>query len=163
MGCEHGTQVCSDGLHGFRYVKLELDALESDSPYTAPAGYISISSVRLRWSGYLGTPETFTGYFECSDTDITQWWYDAAYTNEMNIDVFRANDTEPRDAASPSLLDKLVIHDGPKRDRDPYIGDLAVSALTAYLTHDVQAAARNVMEDVVQYQRSDGWIPPASM
>lgn len=108
-------------------------------------------------------PDTYTGWFECSDTTITQWWYDAAYTIEMSTDVFRANDTEPRDATSPSLIDKLVIHDGPKRDRDPYMGDLAVSALTTYLTHDVQAAARNVMEDLVRHQRADGWIPPASM
>ncbi|KAH8202246.1 hypothetical protein TruAng_003623 [Truncatella angustata] len=162
-GCEHGSQVCSDGLHGFRYMKIELDALQSDSPYTTPTGHVAISSISLHWSGYLGTPETFSGWFECSDRDMTQWWYDGAYTNEMNTDIFRSNDTEPRDATSPSLLGKVVIHDGPKRDRDPYLGDLAVSALTNYLTHDIADAARNVLEDLVQYQRSDGWIPPASI
>jgi hypothetical protein len=162
-GCEYDNQVCSDGLHGFRYVKIELEALPSDSPHTTSEGVVAITSVKLQWSGYLGTPDTFTGWFECSDEQLTQWWFDGAYTTEMNIDVFRANDTEPRDATSPSLLDKLVIHDGPKRDRDPYMGDLAISALTSYLTHDTQEAARNVMEDLVQHQRSDGWIPPASM
>ncbi|KAF7518059.1 hypothetical protein G7054_g13591 [Neopestalotiopsis clavispora] len=162
-GCEYDNQVCSDGLHGFRYVKIELDALPSDSPYTTSGGVVAITSIKLQWSGYLGTPDTFTGWFECSDEQLTQWWFDGAYTTEMNIDVFRANDTEPRDATSPSLLDKLVIHDGPKRDRDPYMGDLAVSALTSYLTHDIHEAARNVMEDLIQHQRSDGWIPPASI
>lgn len=62
----------------------------------------------------------------------------------MCTDVFRANDTEPRQGFSESLVGKLVIHDGPKRDRDPYMGDLAVAALTSYLTHDVHEAARNV-------------------
>ncbi|ETS83722.1 hypothetical protein PFICI_05598 [Pestalotiopsis fici W106-1] len=162
-GCQHDNQVCSDGLHGFRYLKIELDALASDSPYTTSEGVVAITSIQLQWSGYLGTPDTFTGWFECSDEQLTQWWFDGAYTTEMNTDVFRANDTEPRDATSPSLLDKLVIHDGPKRDRDPYMGDLAVSALTSYLTHDIFEAARNVMEDLVQHQRSDGWIPPASI
>ncbi|KAI0177223.1 alpha-L-rhamnosidase A [Pestalotiopsis sp. NC0098] len=161
--CEFGNQVCSDGLHGFRYVKIELNALDSDSPYTASEGKVGISSVRLQWSGYLGTPDTFSGWFECSDEQVTQWWFDAAYTTEMNTDVFRANDTEPRDATSPTLLEKMVIHDGPKRDRDPYMGDLAVSALTSYLTHDIDEAARNVMDDLIQHQRNDGWIPPASI
>ncbi|KAI0841451.1 glycoside hydrolase family 78 protein [Hypoxylon sp. FL0890] len=143
-GCEFGSQVCSDGLHGFRYLKIELDALAADS-------------------GYLGTPDSYTGWFECSDDDLTQWWYDGAYTTEMCTDIFQDNDTEPRGASSPSLLGKWVILDGAKRDRDPYMGDLAVAALTSYLSHDIHEAARNVMEDLAQHQRDDGWIPPASI
>ncbi|KAI1862705.1 uncharacterized protein JN550_010042 [Neoarthrinium moseri] len=162
-GCEYDNQVCSDGLHGFRYVKIQLDALPSDAPYTSSVGSVAIASVGLQWSGYLGTPDTFTGWFECSDPNITQWWYDGAYTTETNIDIFRANDTEPRYATSPSLLDKVVLHDGAKRDRDPYMGDLAVAGLTSYLTHDIFEATRNVMEDLAQHQRSDGWLPPASI
>ncbi|KAI1144399.1 glycoside hydrolase family 78 protein [Hypoxylon sp. FL0543] len=162
-GCEFGTQVCSDGLHGFRYLKIELDALAEDAPYTSPYGEVAINAVGLQWSGYLGTPDTYTGWFECSDADLTQWWYDGAYTTEMCTDVFRDNDTEPRGASSPSLLGKWVILDGAKRDRDPYMGDLAVAALTSYLSHDFHEAARNVMEDLAQHQRDDGWIPPASI
>jgi hypothetical protein len=94
---------------------------------------------------------------------LNQYWYDAAYTNDLCIDTFRADDTEPRNAASPSLIGKLVIHDGPKRDRDPYIGDLAVSARTLYYTHDVSIAAENVLADLADHQRGDGWIPPASI
>ncbi|KAI1761031.1 glycoside hydrolase family 78 protein [Hypoxylon sp. FL1150] len=162
-GCEFGSQVCSDGLHGFRYVKIELDALSEDAPYTSPSGEVAISSVSLQWQGYLGTPDTYAGWFECSDENLTQWWFDGAYTTEMCTDVFHDNDTEPRGAASESLLGKWVLLDGAKRDRDPYMGDLAVAALTSYLTHDIPEAARNVMEDLAQHQRSDGWIPPASI
>ncbi|KAI1378370.1 glycoside hydrolase family 78 protein [Hypoxylon crocopeplum] len=162
-GCEFGSQVCSDGLHGFRYLKVELDAIAEDAPYTSPYGEIVINSVSLQWSGYLGTPDTYTGWFECSDADLTQWWYDGAYTTEMCTDIFRDNDTEPRGASSPSLLGKWVLLDGAKRDRDPYMGDLAVAALTSYLSHDIPEAARNVMEDLAQHQRDDGWIPPASI
>ncbi|KAH8848182.1 hypothetical protein MCOR27_006593 [Pyricularia oryzae] len=162
-GCEHGRQVCGDGLHGFRYVKITLEALDSDSPYTTSYGTVSISSIELHLSAFHGTPDTFTGNFECSDKSITQWWYDAVYTNDLCIDTFRLNDTEPRDAGSPTLVGKLVLHDGAKRDRDPYVGDLAVAALTAYISHDVASSAKNVLADLAAHQRNDGWIPPASI
>ncbi|KAK7735958.1 hypothetical protein SLS53_007337 [Cytospora paraplurivora] len=165
LGCQFPDKrkVCSDGFHGFRYLKIALQALPEDAPYTTGFGSVSISSVSLAYSGYLGTPDTFTGWFECSDENITQWWYDAVYTNDLATDIFRANDTEPRNALSPSLLGKEVLHDGAKRDRDPYVGDLAVSALTTYLSHDNSVAARNVLADLADHQREDGWIPPASI
>lgn len=163
LGCEHERKVCSDGLHGFRYLRISLDALETDAPYTISLGSVSISSIELEWSAYLGTPDTFTGWFECSDEDINQWWYDGVYTVDTNTDYFFKNETEPRDAYSPTLDGKWVIHDGAKRDRDPYVGDLAVASLTSYLSHDFPEASRNVLEDLAIHQRADGWIPPASM
>lgn len=167
LGCAYNDsgvgKVCSDGFHGFRYLRITLQALDSDAPYTTGLGSVSIEAVSLAFSGFLGTPDTFTGWFECSDEDLTRWWYDAVYTNDMCTDTFRANDTEPRNAASPSLLGKEVLHDGAKRDRDPYVGDLAVSALTLFLSHDNPAAARNVLADLADHQRADGWIPPASI
>ncbi|KAJ5554257.1 hypothetical protein N7513_004216 [Penicillium frequentans] len=162
-GCQYNNQVCSDGVHGFRYMKIWLDALESDSPYTHPYGSVSISSIELEWSAYLGTPDTFTGWFECSDEDLTQWWYDGVYTADMGTDVFLANETDPRNSASPTLEGKEVLFDGAKRDRDPYVGDLAVAALTTYLSHDNPDATRNILADLANHQRSDGWIPPASI
>lgn len=166
-GCAHNdsgvVKVCSDGFHGFRYLRITLQALASDAPYTTGFGTVSIDSVSLAYSAYLGTPDTFTGWFLCSDTTLTQWWYDAVYTNDLTTDVFRANDTDPRGAYSPSLVGKEVLFDGAKRDRDPYVGDLAVSALTLFLSHDNAAAARNVLADLADHQRSDGWIPPASI
>lgn len=117
----------------------------------------------MNYTAFIGTPEGFTGWFECSDSELSQFWYDAAYTNDMVIDTFLVNTTDPRGAASPSLIGKLVIFDGAKRDRDPYVGDLAVSARTLYLTHDVTEAAVNVIADLADHQRSDGWIPPASI
>lgn len=81
----------------------------------------------------------------------------------MCIDTFRTNDTDPRNSSSPTLIGKTVIFDGAKRDRDPYVGDLAVSARTIYLTHDASEAVRNILADLADHQRADGWIPPASM
>lgn len=163
-GCQkNGTKVCADGLHGFRYMRIELDALDSDAPYTSKSGTVGVSSVSLNFTALLGTPDTFTGWFQCSDETLTQYWYDGAYTMEMCTDHFRKNDVDPRDAWSPTLEGKLVLHDGAKRDRDPYVGDIAVSGLTSYLTHDVPEAPRNVIADLADHQRADGWIPPASI
>ena len=55
-----------------------------------------------------------------------------------------------------------MLQDGAKRDRDPYVGDVAVSGRTAYLTHSqTSVAAKNVLADLANHQRRDGWIPPA--
>ncbi|KAI8163018.1 hypothetical protein K4K49_000283 [Colletotrichum sp. SAR 10_70] len=112
-------KVCVDGLHGFRYLRIYLDALPSDAPYTSPRGQVKIASVSLALSAFHGTPETFRGWFECSDRELTRWWFDGVYTNDLCIDTFRAEDIEPRDADSEFLEGRLVIHDAPKRDRDP--------------------------------------------
>lgn len=163
-GCAEGTKVCADGLHGFRYLKISLDALPADAPLTRPYGKVRIDGVALDFTPYLGTPDSYSGWFESSDRQLNRYWYDASYTNELNIDTFRSDDVDPRGADSPSLRGKLVLHDGPKRDRDPYVGDVAVSGRTAYLTHhEAAVAARNVLADLADHQRADGWIPPASI
>lgn len=165
LGCQfpEDRKVCSDGFHGFRYLRISLQALDEDAPYTTGFGSVSLSGVKLAYSGFIGTPDTFKGYFECSNETFNQWWYDGVYTNDLATDIFRANDTEPRDAFAPGLVDKIVLHDGAKRDRDPYVGDLAVSAMTLYVSHADPAPARNVLADLADHQREDGWIPPASI
>jgi hypothetical protein len=163
LGCQHGTQVCDDGLHGFRYLRITLAALSSDAPYTADYGTVRISGVSLDFTAYLGTPSSYKGWFLSSDPQLNRYWYGASYTNELITDTFTPLTTDPRDADSPGLDGKLVLFDGAKRDRDPYDGDIAVSGLTDYLTHDVGAAARDVLADLADHQRADGWIPPASI
>ena len=163
-GDESGQQVHAEGLHGFRYVKITLDALATDAPAALPYGTIAIDAVSLDWGAYFGTPRNYAGWFLCSDDDLNRYWYGAAYTNEMVTAPFLASDCDPRGAASSTLLGKLVLQDGAKRDRDPYVGDIGVSGRTLYLTHpDAAAAARNVLADLAQHQRADGWIPPASI
>jgi hypothetical protein len=163
-GYQSGGKVYADGLHGFRYLQISLDALPSDAPAAQPWGQVAVDSVWLDFTAYVGTPDTYRGWFLCSDDDLNTYWYGAAYTNELVTDTFRPGDIDPRGADTPGLDGKLVLHDGAKRDRDPYVGDLAVSARTLYLTHDdAAAAARNVLADLADHQRSDGWIPPASI
>lgn len=159
-----GDKVYADGLHGFRYLKITLDALPSDAPAAQPWGEVAIDAVSLDFTAYLGTPDSYRGWFLCSDEELNRYWYGASYTNELVVDTFRRDDVDPRNAYSASLDGKLVLHDGPKRDRDPYVGDVAVAGRTLYLTHDDAAeAARNVLADLADHQRDDGWIPPASI
>lgn len=159
-----GDKLYADGLHGFRYLRITLDALPADAPAAQPWGTVAVDAVSLDFTGYLGTPESYRGWFLCSDEELNRYWYGAAYTNELVTDTFRADDVDPRNAFSASLDGKLVLHDGAKRDRDPYVGDVAVSGRTLYLTHDDAAeAARNVLADLADHQRADGWIPPASI
>jgi hypothetical protein len=163
-GYASGSQVYAEGLHGFRYLKITLDALPSDAPAALPYGQVAIDEISLSFTGYLGTPSTYEGWFVCDDEELNRYWYAAAYTNELITDTFLASDCDPRDAASPSLQGKLVLQDGAKRDRDPYVGDISVSGRTLYLTHpDAAEAAKNVLVDLANHQRSDGWIPPASI
>ena len=48
-------------------------------------------------------------------------------------------------------------------DRDPYIGDIAVTSLVDLVSHADVEGARNVILDLALHQRADGWIPPASV
>ncbi|WP_344819473.1 alpha-L-rhamnosidase C-terminal domain-containing protein [Actinoplanes cyaneus] len=163
-GYQSGSQVHAEGLHGFRYLKITLDALPADAPAAQPYGQVAVDAVALEFTGYLGAPGSYAGWFLCSDDELNRYWYAASYANELTVDTFRATDCDPRDAASPTLEGKLVLHDGAKRDRDPYVGDLAVSGRTLYLTHpDAAAAARNVLADLADHQRADGFLPPASI
>ncbi|MFR0357224.1 alpha-L-rhamnosidase C-terminal domain-containing protein [Streptomyces sediminimaris] len=163
-GFQADGKVYADGLHGFRYLRVTLDALDSDAPAAQPWGTVEIDSVSLDFTAHLGAPGTYRGWFLCSDDALNRYWYGAAYTNELVTDTFRQDDVDPRNAWTASLEGRLVLHDGAKRDRDPYVGDLAVSARTLYLTHDdTAAAARNVLADLADHQRADGWIPPASI
>jgi hypothetical protein len=162
-GCQFNGHVCSDGLHGFRYMKISVDALPADAQYANPYGAVEVSGASLHFTGFLGTADTYKGWFESSDDALNRYWYEASYTNELTKDTFAPDNVDPRGADTPGLRGKLVLMDGAKRDRDPYDGDIAVSGPTEYLTHDSGEAVTNVLADLADHQRVDGYIPPASI
>ena len=59
-----------------------------------------INGVSLDFTPYLGTPDTYRGWFESSDDQLNQYWYDASYTNELITDTFRSDDIDPRGSDS---------------------------------------------------------------
>jgi hypothetical protein len=68
----NGTQVCPDGLHGFRYLKIYLDAVDSDGGITQAHGTVKITLLSLDYTTFLGTPETYKGCFESLDKQLKQ-------------------------------------------------------------------------------------------
>jgi hypothetical protein len=162
-GCQFGTHVCATGQRGFRYVRVYLAPAPGDETYAASTGSVRIDAARLRFGAYLGTPDTYKGTFLSSDDLLNGIWYASTYTVELNTDVFDRDDVEPRGAWNEGLQGKVVLHDGAKRDRDPYIGDVAVSGLVDLVSHADRAPIVNVLDDLAKHQRVDGWIPPASI
>ena len=81
----------------------------------------------------------------------------------MGTAEFSEKTVDPRNSYSDSLNGKQVLHDGAKRDRDPYVGDLAVAGKTSYVSHNFSQSSMNILADLADHQRDDGWIPPASM
>jgi Bacterial alpha-L-rhamnosidase 6 hairpin glycosidase domain/Bacterial alpha-L-rhamnosidase C-terminal domain len=147
-------ELWHDGdLRGFRYARI----------YLGSPGSVEVDSLALSFTPYLGTPDTYKGHFLSSDDLLNRIWYASTYTVELDTDTFTEDSVEPRNAWSPSLDGKRVIHDGAKRDRDPYVGDLAVSDLTNFVSHVDPEPITNVLGDLAEHQRADGWIPPTSI
>ena len=58
------TKVCADGLHGFRYLKISLDALAADAPPPSPTARSPSTRSRSTSRAYLGTPDSYRGWFQ---------------------------------------------------------------------------------------------------
>jgi hypothetical protein len=121
-----------------RYVMLVLDE----------DGSVTIDALGLRFTPFLGLADTYQGCFESSDAELNRIWYAGAYTLELNT-VRRPDGSD-------------VIVDGAKRDREVWIGDLAVQSRIEYLTHYRAEPIRTALADMADRQRHDGSIPPSS-
>jgi hypothetical protein len=132
-----GAEQVETGQITFRYAML---FLTTDST-------VNVESVRLHFTPYLGTPDTYAGCFESSDDLLNRIWYSGVYTLEMN---------------TVETPDGSRILDGAKRDRDVWIGDLALEARIEYLTHNEPDAIRDSLAEMADRQRPDGTIPPSS-
>ncbi|KZV82598.1 Six-hairpin glycosidase [Exidia glandulosa HHB12029] len=157
--------VCSDGLRGFRYLRIFLGQTPGAESHSSPTGWVEVapSGLWLDFTPYLGTPDTYNGYFISSDDLLNKIWYASVYTVELNTDTFTADTIDPRNSFTPGLDGKIVVHDGAKRDRDPYVGDVAVQSIVDLVSHANKDGARNVLLDLAANQRDDGWMPPASV
>lgn len=60
---------------GFRYQRLQLH-----SP-----GAVELSAVAVEYRGFRGTPDTYQGYFLCSDEQLNRIWYAGAHTVHLNM------------------------------------------------------------------------------
>jgi len=161
-GGDHG-QICADGIRAFRYVRISLGVAPGDESRAAPVGWAEIDYVRLNFTAFLGTPDTYRGRFLSSDEELNRLWYAAVYTNDLTHSIFDRDDVDPREggAWSPGLQGRPVLLDGAKRDRAPWAGDLAVQAPTEFVSHADPAPVANVLIDLAAHQRADGYLPPS--
>ncbi|MFN8537617.1 MAG: alpha-L-rhamnosidase C-terminal domain-containing protein [Thermomicrobiales bacterium] len=162
-GCQFAGHVCADGLRGFRYVRIALAVKPGDEQYAASAGAVEIDYVRVNYTPYLGTPDTYRGWFLSSDDTLNRAWYASVYTTELNADRVTADSVDPRGGWSASLDGQVVLLDGAKRDRAPYIGDVLVAGTTFMLAHGDGGPVATVLADLAAHQREDGYVPPSTI
>jgi hypothetical protein len=133
-----GADDLTTGDLSLRYALIFLDG----------PGSVEVDAVALEFTPLLGTAETYAGCFESSDEELNRIWYAGAYTLELN--TISGLDGEPR------------ILDGAKRDREVWVGDLALQARIEYLTHNEPEAVRAALADLANHQHANGYIPPSS-
>ncbi len=47
------------------------------APAALPYGQVAIGKISLEFTGYLGTPDTYAGWFVCDDEELNRYWYAA--------------------------------------------------------------------------------------
>jgi hypothetical protein len=94
-------------------------------------GRVTLRSVAIEFTGYLGTPDALRGYFLSNDDLVNRAWYAGVYT--VNLDQ-----VVPGTSPGPHGHDvnlRLLI-DGAKRDRSVWSGDIALSEQTVFAALD---------------------------
>jgi hypothetical protein len=158
-GCQARGKVCAEGVRGFRYARVYLGVAEGDGDSAAQLGTVEIDNVAVRFTPFLGTPDTYTGWFLSSDDLLNRAWYASVYTAELVTETFSAEHTDPRGCAQPDLEGKRLYLDGAKRDRCPYGGGADIAMQTSYVAHPDPEPITNQLHLFAQHQAPDGWIP----
>lgn len=142
---------CGNGPRAFRYIRI------SSAP--ASGGAVNIERVSVLPEQAFKEP---SGWFLSSDDQLNRIWYSSLYTVELMMDTFRRDNVDTRDCFTPLLDGKAVFMDGAKRDRCPFIGDLAVIERTQFVSHGDPTRAINLIRALGQMQHSDGFIPAST-
>ncbi|KRF21823.1 alpha-L-rhamnosidase C-terminal domain-containing protein [Phycicoccus sp. Soil803] len=88
-------------------------------------GSVTLSRVRIHFTGELGTADTLRGHFLSSDDTLNRAWYASVYTVNLNQMM-------PGGSNGPLHL----LLDGAKRDRSVWSGDILASGPTVYAALD---------------------------
>jgi len=133
----------SPGVRGAqRWIQLQL----------AEAGSVTIDYVRVEVTHYRPGARDYVGHFLSSDDLLNRVWYGSAHT--YAVDAFRDLSVDGS---------QVVLTDGAKRDRQVWTGDLALGALTGYMSlREGTPIARRSMAMFMCQQSSNGAIPAAS-
>jgi Bacterial alpha-L-rhamnosidase C-terminal domain/Bacterial alpha-L-rhamnosidase 6 hairpin glycosidase domain len=162
LGCTTGGRVCADGLRGFRYVRIYLEGAPDDTSFENGRRSVWLKNVRVRYGGQLGSAAKYRGWFLSNSDRLNHLWYASVYTNELTTVRFSRATESPRETWTPTLAGKLVLNDGAKRDRAPWV-DFDVQILTELVSHGRRAPIANVIGDLGGHQAPDGFIPPSPL
>ncbi len=135
---------------GFRYVAIALET----------AGWVEIDSVSVTFAAYRGTPETFQGYFLCSDDLLNRIWYAGVYTNQLCTFDPRLGDALGFMNLAPGA--QWVTVDGAKRDRAVWTGDLYLESWVHLVSDYELGAIRDSLDSLAAAQHPNGYIPACS-
>ncbi|QGQ98326.1 hypothetical protein EHS13_27295 [Paenibacillus psychroresistens] len=144
-----------------RYLKLSL-ASESPFPYSC---FAKIRRIGIRDSSY---PALYKGGFE---SDVPLWndiWQAGAYTVQLCMqpseysyafDYTLTSEKKAfvRDWRNP--YSKYVIWDGPRRDREAWIGDVRTEALLIYSAFGAYEVAKSTLALFYDLQNTAGIVP----
>lgn len=146
----------------FRYLELEL----ASRAIPKRAARVSLKRVTLRFTAY---PFHYRGSFESDDSLLNRAWFTGAYTVQLCTQpesfsgVFAKLERPVREllpiTKRPPEALNYVIWDGPRRDREVWVGDLRLEALVLYYAFDNPDPVRNSLRWIADLQRGDGFIP----
>lgn len=157
-----GLPWVDDTYVACRYLRL---TLLSETMQPMPA-HMSIRRLGLVFSAY---PCVWRGSFSSDDVMLDRIWKMGAYTVQLCMqqstetsrnhfeDLPEANRKFIREWQS--RYSPYVIFDGPRRDRETWLGDIRTEALSIYGAFGADEVVKSSLDVFLSLQRSDGTMP----
>lgn len=145
----------------FMKISFSCDTLENcDENFS-----ITIKRIGLVFSAF---PCVWSGSFQSEDKTLNDIWSTGAYTVQLcmqkNTDSSKNNPFLPVNNLNfietwKSRYSQYVIFDGPRRDRETWLGDIRTEALAILTAFSSSQAVKSSLEIFMDLQRCDGTTP----
>ncbi|RED65438.1 amylo-alpha-1,6-glucosidase [Cohnella phaseoli] len=144
-----------------RYMKL---SIRSKAVLPSPC-QASIRRIGVKFSAY---PCVYRGSFRATDPFWEKLWRTGAYTTQLCLQRSRFASTFRNELPEPhrtfvnewrSPYSDYVIFDGPRRDREAWIGDIRTEALNIYYAFGANETVKSSLHLFHALQESSGLIP----
>ncbi len=158
---EQGILWVDNEYIALRYMKL---SIRSRALLPAPC-HASIRRIGVKFSAY---PCVYRGQLKAADPLWEKLWWTGAYTTQLCLQrscfssTFRDSLPKPHrnfvtDWRSP--YSDYVIFDGPRRDREAWIGDIRTEALNIYYAFGANETVKSSIHMFQALQETSGLIP----
>lgn len=159
----HGNNMlCIDEQFvALRYLKIKL---VSNSVIPADS-WVELKGIGIKFSAF---PVIYKGSFLSDSEKLNKIWYAGAYTTQLCIQ--REKYAIPYSYKLPeenqkfiqnwkSKYSEYVILDGPRRDREVWIGDVRPVALNIYYAFGANEVIKSTIDLICQLQDNGGLVP----